>query len=101
MPIHTIRGQLNDWFCDKLIISFNPLDVLIGLIMYLQIIIIMYYLNYAYYDIKSYTYHIRHDLCNLCHCGMPSEVLHLYKLLLHEVRKLFFVVICDLYKLFC
>ena len=35
-------------------------------------------------------YHIRHDLCNLCHRGMPSEVLHLYKLLLHEVRKLIF-----------
>ena len=44
-----------------------------------------------------YTYRIRHDLCNLCHRGMPSEVLHFY--MLHEVRKL--VVICGLYKLFC
>ena len=35
-------------------------------------------------------YCTRHDLCNLCHHGMPSEVLHLYKLLLHEVRKLIF-----------
>ena len=38
----------------------------------------------------SYTYHIRHDLCNLCHRGIPSEVLYLYKLLLQEVRKLIF-----------
>ena len=38
----------------------------------------------------SYTYCIRHDLCNLCQGGMPSEVLHLYKLLLHEVRKFIF-----------
>ena len=38
----------------------------------------------------SYTYCIRHDLCNLCHRGMPSEVLHLCKLLLQEVRKLIF-----------
>ena len=38
----------------------------------------------------SYTYRIRHDLCNLCHRGMPSEVLHLCKQLLHEVRNLIF-----------
>ena len=38
----------------------------------------------------SHMYGIRHDLCNLCHHGMPSEVLHLCKLLLHEVRKLIF-----------
>ena len=38
----------------------------------------------------SYTYRIRHDLCNLCHRGMPSEVLHLCKQLLQEVRKLIF-----------
>ena len=37
-----------------------------------------------------YTYRIKHVLCNLCHRGIPSEVLHLYKLLLHEVRKLIF-----------
>ena len=46
-----------------------------------------------------YMYYIRHDLCNLCHRGMSSEVFHL---LLHEVRKLIFlVVICGLYILFC
>ena len=38
----------------------------------------------------SYMYRIRHDLCNLCHRGMPSEVLHLCKQLLQEVRKLIF-----------
>ena len=33
-----------------------------------------------------YTYRISHDSCNLCHHGMPSEVLQLCKLLLQEVR---------------
>ena len=45
-------------------------------------------------------YRIKHDLCNLCHRGMPCEVLHLCRQLLQEVRKWIFFAARTLYDIY-